>query len=85
VRPLSAEGRNSMLDVTTVLGEAAAVVEPKGENEDLSVLCGLIAWALEHPDGYRGWDAETLSAALRWTFDDDDEVADEVARRLIGQ
>jgi hypothetical protein len=74
-----------MLDVTTVLGEAAAVVDPKGENEDLSVLCGLVAWALEHPDRYSGWDAETLSAALRWTFDGDDEVADEVARRLIGE
>jgi hypothetical protein len=74
-----------MLDVTTVLGEAAAVVDPKGENEDLSVLCGLVAWALEHPDRYGGWDTETLSTALRWTFDDDDEVAGEVARRLIGQ
>jgi hypothetical protein len=37
-----------MLDVTTVLGEAASVVDPKGENEDVSVLCGLVAWALEH-------------------------------------
>ena len=63
-----------MLDVTTVLGEAAAVVDPKGESEDLSVLCGLVAWALEHPDRYSGWDAETLSALsagrsmamLRW-------------------
>lgn len=73
-----------MLDVTTVLGEAAAVVDPKGENEDLSVVCGLVAWALEHPDRYSGWDAETLSAALRWTFDGDAEMADEVARQLIG-
>lgn len=73
-----------MLDVTTVLGEAAAVVDPKGENEDLSVVCGLVAWALEHPDRYGGWDAETLCAALRWTFEGDAEVADEVARRLIG-
>ena len=74
-----------MLEVTTVLGEAAAVVDPKGENEDLSVLCGLVAWALEHPDRYSGWDAETLSAALRWTFDGDAEAVDEVARRLIGE
>lgn len=74
-----------MLDVTTVLGEAAAVVDPRGENEDLSVLCGLVAWALEHADRYRGWDAETLSAALRWTFDGDAEAADEVARRLIDE
>lgn len=73
-----------MLDVTTVLGEAAAVVDPKGENEDLSVLCGLVAWALEYPARYGGWDFETLSAALRWTFDGDAEAADEVARRLIG-
>lgn len=74
-----------MVDVTTVLGEAAAAVDPKGENEDLSVLCGLVAWALEHPDRYSGWDAETLTAALRWTFDGDAEVADEVARRLISE
>lgn len=74
-----------MLDVTTVLGEAAAVVDPKGENEDLSVVCGLVAWALEHPDKYSGWDAETLSTALRWTFDGDAAVADEVTRRLIGE
>jgi hypothetical protein len=74
-----------MLDVTTVLGEAAAVVDPKGENEDLSVVCGLVAWTLEHPDRYNGWDAETLSAALRWTFDGDADAADEVARRLIGE
>jgi len=71
-----------MLDVTTVLGEAAAVVDPKGENEDVSVLCGLVAWALEHPHEYSGWDARTLSAALRWTFDDDTQLADEIARRL---
>lgn len=73
-----------MLDTTTVIGEAAAVVDPKGESEDLSVLCGLVPWALEHPDRYRGWDAETLSAAVRWTFDGDVEMADEVARHLIG-
>jgi hypothetical protein len=72
-----------MLDATTVLGEAAAVVDPKGENEDLSVLCGLAAWALENPDRYSGWDAETLTAALRWTFDGDAEAAGEVAQRLI--
>jgi hypothetical protein len=71
-----------MLDVTTVLGEAAAIVDPKGENEDLSVLCGLVAWALENPDRYSGWDAETLSTALRWTFGGDAEMADEVARQL---
>jgi hypothetical protein len=74
-----------MLDVTTVLGEAASVVDPKGENEDVSVLCGLVAWALEHPDRYSGWDADTLSAALRWTFDGDADVADEVAQRLTGE
>jgi hypothetical protein len=74
-----------MLDVATVLGEAAAVVDPKGENEDLSVMCGLVAWAVEHPDRYSGWDAETLSAALRWAFDGDAEVADEVALRLISE
>lgn len=73
-----------MLDVTTVLGEAASVVDPKGENEDVSVLCGLVSWALEHPDRYSGWDAESLSAALRWTFEGDAEVADEVALRLTG-
>ena len=74
-----------MLDVTTVLGEAAAVIDPKGENEDLSVLCGLVAWALEHPDRYSGWDAKTLSAALRWAFDDDAAVGEEVAQRLLGE
>jgi hypothetical protein len=74
-----------MLDVTTVLGDAAAIVDPKGENEDVSLLCGLVGWALENPDRYSGWDAETLSAALHWTFDGDAEVADEVARRLVSE
>jgi len=73
-----------MKDPTTVLGEAAAVVDPKGENEDVSVLCGLVAWAVEHPDEYRGWDAETLSAALRWNFDLDAQEGDEMARRFMG-
>jgi hypothetical protein len=72
-----------MIDLTTVLGEAAAVVDPKGENEDVSVLCGLVAWAVEHPDEHRGWDAETLSAALRWNFDVDAAEADEMAGRLV--
>jgi hypothetical protein len=72
-----------MIDLTTVLGEAAAVVDPRGENEDVSVLCGLVAWAVGHPYEYRGWDAETLSAALRWNFDADAEEADEIARRLV--
>jgi hypothetical protein len=71
-----------MLDVTTVLGEAAAVVDPRGENEDVTVLCGLVAWAVDHPDEYEGWDAKTLSAALRWSFDGDAETADEIAERL---
>ncbi len=74
-----------ILDVTTVLGEAAAVVDPKGENEDISVLCGLVAWALEHPEEYSGWDAKTLAAALRWNFGGDAQVADEMARRLAGE
>jgi hypothetical protein len=69
-------------DLTTVLGDAAAVVDPKGENEDISVLCGLVAWAVEHPDEYDGWDAETLSAAIQWNFRTDAEEADEMARRL---
>ena len=67
-------------DLTTILGEAAAVVDPTGENEDISVLCGLVVWAVEHPDEYRGWDANTLATALRWTFHDED--VDELARRL---
>ena len=70
-------------DLTTILGEAAAVVDPSGENEDISVLCGLVAWAVEHPGEYRGWDAKTLAAALRWNFDTDDEGFDEMARRLV--
>jgi hypothetical protein len=73
-----------MIDVTTVLGEAAAVVDPRGENEDVSVLCGLVAWAVEHPDEYRGWDAQSLSAALRWNFEVDADEAAEMARRLVG-
>ena len=72
-----------MLDVTTVLGEAAVVVDPKAENEDISVLCGLVAWALVHPEEYHGWDGKTLSAALRWTFECDAEAADEIADRLV--
>lgn len=72
-----------MLDVTTVLGEAAAVVDPKGENEDVTALCDLVAWALAHPSEYDGWDSATLSAALRWSFDSDAEEAEEIAERLI--
>jgi hypothetical protein len=72
-----------MIDLTIVLGEAAAVVDPKGENEDVSVLCGLVAWAVEHPNEYREWDAATLSAALQWNFEVDAEEADEIARRLV--
>lgn len=69
-------------DLTTVLGEAAAVVDPNGENEEISVLCGLVAWAIEHPNEYRGWDAKTLAAALRWNFHVDADEADEMGRQL---
>jgi len=72
-----------MSDLTTILGEAAAVVDPKGENEAISVLCGLVAWAVDHPDVYDGWDAETLATALRWNFDSDPDEADEMARQLV--
>jgi hypothetical protein len=41
--------------MTTLLGEAAAVVDPRSENEDVTVLCGLVTWALDHPDEYDGW------------------------------
>lgn len=74
-----------MLDVTTVLGEAAAVVDPKGENEDTTVLCGLVTWALAHPDEYDGWDATSVSSALRWTFEGDAEIAEEIAERLVSE
>jgi hypothetical protein len=74
-----------MLDVTTVLGEAAAVVDPKGESEDVTVLCGLVAWALAHPEEYQGWDEATVSAALRWSFEDDAEAAGEIAERLVSE
>lgn len=69
-------------DLTTVLGEAAAVVDPQGENEEISVLCGLVAWAVEHPDEYRGWDANTLATALRWNFGGDYEGVDEMVSAL---
>lgn len=72
-----------MIDLITVLGEAAAVIDPRGESEDVSVLCGLVAWAVEHPDEYHGWDAQTLSAALGWNFEVDSEEADEMASRLV--
>lgn len=74
-----------MLDVTTVLGDAAEVVDPKGENEDLSVVCGFVAWALEHFDSTAAGTPRPyppLSAA-RSTVDA--EVADEVAQRLTGE
>ena len=73
-----------MLDVTTVLGEAAAVVDPKGENEDVTVLCGLVAWALNHPNEYDGWDPAAVSSALRWSLEGDAEAAEDVAERLFG-
>jgi len=73
-----------VVELKTVLGEAAAVVDPKGENEEISVLCGLVAWALEHPDEYSGWDAKTLAKAIRWNFDVDEQDADEMARCLAG-
>jgi hypothetical protein len=69
-------------DPTTVLAEAAAVVDPKGENEDVSLLCGLFAWALEHPDDYAGWDADTLRRAVGWTFGLDPDDAAAFAREL---
>jgi hypothetical protein len=70
------------LDVITVLGEAAEIIDPRGESEDVSVLCGLVAWALEHPRDYNGWDPQTLATALRWTFDADAQTAEEMAARL---
>ena len=73
-----------MTDLTTVLGEAAAVIDPQGESEEVSILCGLIAWAVEHPDEYSGWDIKTLSAALQWNFAANAEEADEMVGRLLG-
>lgn len=71
-------------DLTTVLGEAAAVVDPRGENEEVSVLCGLVAWAVEHPNEYGGWDTKTLAAALRWNFHVDADEADVMVKHLSG-
>lgn len=69
--------------MTTVLGEAAAVVDPKGENEEVTVLCGLVAWALAHPNEYDGWNATTVSSAPRWNFGGDAEAAEQIAERLF--
>lgn len=70
-------------DLTTILGEAAAVVDPRGENEEISVLCGLVAWAVEHPDEYRGWNADSVAAALRWNFGPDDVLVEEMVRSPV--
>jgi hypothetical protein len=72
-----------MNDLPAVLGDAAAVIDPKGENEEISVLCGLVAWAMEHPDQYDGWTVKTLSAAIQWTFRTDAEEAGEMANQLV--
>jgi hypothetical protein len=73
-----------VVGLSTVVGEAAAVVDPKGENEEISVLCGLVAWAVEHPAEYSGWDAKTLAMAFRWNFEVDEQDAAEMARCLAG-
>lgn len=73
-----------MLDPTMLVGEAAAVVDPKGENEDVTVLCGLVGWAITHPNEYDGWNPHTVHAALRWSFGDED-AAKEIAHRLIDE
>jgi hypothetical protein len=72
-----------LTDLTTVIGKPP-LLSTQGENENISILCGLVAWAVEHPDQYTGWDVETLSAALRWNFGVNADEADEAARELAG-
>ena len=72
-----------MTDLTTVVGEAASVIDPQGENEDISMMCALIVWAVDHPDDYTGWDLETLSLAFLWNFNAAPEEAGEMARQLV--
>jgi hypothetical protein len=33
------------MDLTTLIGESAAIVDPKGENTTVTTLCGLVLWA----------------------------------------
>jgi hypothetical protein len=71
-----------MTDLSTILGDAAAVVDPKGENEEISVPCGSVACAVDRPDEYRDG---TLKPCRQRSGGNatDAEDADEMARRLV--
>lgn len=69
------------MDVIEVLADTAALLDPPGDSSDLSVLCGLVGWAVANPDRYDGWSELTVREALRWTFGDDADF-EEIARDL---
>lgn len=66
------------MDFTALIRETLELVDPNEENEDMELLAGLLAWAAKQGDAFAGWDRETVSAAVRATYQHDSDKADQV-------
>ena len=64
-----------------LMSETAQVVDPQGENDEISLMCGLVGWALRQGDDFKGWDRETIQEAIRWNWEDSPQFADEMIER----
>jgi hypothetical protein len=58
---------------------------PQGREHHRHNVVRIGSVGVEHPRDYRGWTHETLSSAVRWTFDLDADEADEVALELMAE
>jgi hypothetical protein len=57
-------------ELRALLSDTAQLVDPPGENDIVSLLVGLLAWAVSHPSTFEreGWNRRTVQVAIRWNW-----------------
>ena len=65
----------------SLMAETAQVIDPQGENDDISAMCGMVMWAARQGDDFTGWDQESVQTAIRWNWKDTPAFAEEMIER----
>lgn len=72
--------RYDVVELRRRISETSDVIDPQGENDDVSLLAGLLSYSLEFD--VAEWDRETVEAAIRWAWEDDVDYAEDVVARF---
>lgn len=71
--------------LSTAVSNAAQVIDPSGELEDVSLMAGLVAYAIAHAETFVGFDDDTVAAAIRWNWPDNPGYQEEMIDLVHGR